>query len=329
MTPLEGTRILDLCRYAPGPYATLICVALGAEVIKVEAPPNGDPLRELDPVAFERLNAGKKSVLLDLKSDEGRTRFWTLVRRATVLVESFRPGVMERLGIGFEHVNHEVPAMIYVSISGYGRSGSRHDRAGHDVNYMAQAGALHGVPLPLPLQVADFAGGGLYAVISILAARMEGRGRHIDLSMQRGVASMMMLADSQAGDVLSGRYPNYSVYRTACGQALSVGALEPKFWQNFCDVLERPDLVARKEDPGARDEVAAIFAGQTAEEWESRFRSSDACVERVLAPAEALESSRAYELPFGTPERELGAAPELGEHNKEILRELGDGPGHE
>jgi crotonobetainyl-CoA:carnitine CoA-transferase CaiB-like acyl-CoA transferase len=94
-------------------------------------------------------------------------------------------------------------------------------------------------------------------------------------------------------------------------------------------VLERPDLVARKEDPGARDEVAAIFAGQTAAEWESRFRSSDACVERVLAPAEALESSRAYELPFGTPERELGAAPELGEHNKEILRELGDGPGHE
>jgi len=188
VTPLEGTRILDLCRYAPGPYATLICVALGAEVIKVEAPPNGDPLRELDPVAFERVNAGKKSVLLDLKSDEGRTRFWTLVRSATVLVESFRPGVMERLGIGFEHVNHEVPAMIYVSISGYGRSGSRHDRAGHDVNYMAQAGALHGVPLPLPLQVADFAGGGLYAVISILAARMEGRGRHIDLSMQRGGA---------------------------------------------------------------------------------------------------------------------------------------------
>ena len=323
MTPLEGTRILDLCRYAPGPYATLVCAALGADVVKVEAPPDGDPLRELDPVAFERLNAGKKSVLLDLKSAEGMTRFWTLVRSAHVLVESFRPGVMERLGIGFEHVNHQAPAMIYVSISGYGRSGSRHDRAGHDVNYMARAGALHGVERPLPLQVADFAAGGLYAVISILAARMEGRGRHIDLSMERGVASMMMLGGGQAGDALSGRYPNYSVYRTADGQALSVGALEPKFWQNFCDVLERPDLVARKEDPGARDEVAAILACRTAAEWESRFRSSDACVERVVPPAEALESSRAYELPFDMPGRELGAAPELGEHNEGILRGLG------
>ena len=323
MTPLEGTRILDLCRYAPGPYATLVCAALGAEVVKVEAPPDGDPLRELDPVAFERLNAGKKSVLLDLKSAEGMTRFWTLVRSAHVLVESFRPGVMERLGIGFEHMNHEAPTMIYVSISGYGRSGSRHDRAGHDVNYMARTGALHGIERPLPLQVADFAAGGLYAVISILAARMEGKGRHIDLSMERGVASMMMLAGGQAGDVLSGRYPNYSVYRTADGQALSVGALELKFWQNFCDVLERPDLVARKEDPGARDEVAAILASRTAAEWESRFRASDACVERVVPPAEALESSRAYELPFDMPGRELGAAPELGEHNEEILR----GPG--
>ena len=323
MTPLEGIRILDLCRYAPGPYATLICAALGANVVKVEAPPDGDPLRALDPVAFERLNAGKRSVLLDLKSSEGITRFWMLVRSAHVLVESFRPGVMERLGIGFEHVSREVPAMIYVSISGYGRSGPRRDRAGHDVNYMARTGALHGALRPLPLQVADFAAGGLYAVISILAARMEGRGRHIDLSMERGVASMMMLGDGQAGDVLSGRYPSYSVYRTSDGQALSVGALEPKFWQNFCTVLERPDLVARKEDPGARDEVAVILASQSAAEWESRFRSTDACVERVVAPTEALESSRAYELPFAAAGRELGAAPELGEHNEEILRGLG------
>ena len=323
MKPLEGTRILELCRYAPGPYATLVCAALGADVVKVEAPPGGDPLRELDPVAFGRLNAGKKSILLDLKSAEGMTRFWTLVRSAHVLVESFRPGVMERLGVGFEHVNHEAPAMIYVSISGYGRSGSRRDRAGHDVNYMARAGALHGAWRPLPLQVADFAAGGLCAVISILAARLEGTGRYIDLSMERGVASMMMLGDGKAGDVLSGRYPNYSVYPTADGQALSVGALEPKFWQNFCDVLERPDLVARKRDPGARDEVAAILASRTAAEWESRFRSSDACVERVVSPAEALESSRAYELPFGMAGRELGAAPELGEHNEEIQSALG------
>ena len=110
MTPLEGTRILDLSRYAPGPYCTLVCAALGAAVVKVEAPPHGDPLRELDPVAFERLNAGKKSVLLDLKSDDGMTRLWKLVRSAHVLVESFRPGVMERLGAGFEQVNNKVPA---------------------------------------------------------------------------------------------------------------------------------------------------------------------------------------------------------------------------
>ena len=322
MTPLEGTRILDLSRYAPGPYCTLVCAALGAAVVKVEAPPHGDPLRELDPVAFERLNAGKKSVLLDLKSDDGMTCFWKLVRSAHVLVESFRPGVMERLGAGFEQVNNEVPAMVYVSISGYGRSGARHDRGGHDVNYMARAGALHGVDRPLPLQVADFAAGGLYAVISILAACMEGQGRHIDLSMERGVASMMMLADGKAGDVLSGRYPSYTVYQTRDGQALSVGALEPKFWRNFCDVLKRPDLVARKDEPEARDEVAAILASRTAAEWESLFRSSDACVEKVVSPAEALETSLAYTLPFETPNKELDAAPGLGEHNEEILRAL-------
>lgn len=323
MRALAGRRILDLSRYAPGPYCSLVCAALGAEVIKVEAPPDGDPLRPMDRAAFERLNAGKKSVLLDLKSREGVSFFRKLVRRADVLIESFRPGVMERLGLGYEAVKREAPSIVYVSISGYGQAGPERERAGHDVNYMARAGALHDIGKPLPLQVADFAGGGLYAVVAILAALMEGEGSYIDLSMREGVRNLMMLGDGDAAEALSGRYANYSVYRTQDGRELSVGALEPKFWKAFCDVIERPELAGRCDDPAIRTEVARILSTRTAAEWLSRFERKDVCVELVREPAEALDPSRVYELPFGRTPAKLERAPSLGEHNEEILRTLG------
>jgi len=333
--PLEGTRILDFGRYAPGPYASLVCASLGAEVIKLEAPPDGDPLRGLDPVAFDRLNAGKKSVVLDLKSPNGVARCRDLVETSDVLIESFRPGVMARLGLGFEAVQELAPRIVYVSISGYGQSGPYRSRAGHDVNYVASTGGLSGVGKPLPMQVADFASGGLFGVVGILAALMEGRGRYLDLSMQEGLLSLSMLAAGASADALSGRYPGYAVYATRDGGTLAVGALEPKFWKSFCDAVDRPDLIARHLDPSARDAVVALVLSRTQSEWETLIASAslgDVCVEIVRDPERALEHPQAvhrghdtwsFRLPFAIPGDEPLAAPTLGEHSEEILGALG------
>lgn len=339
MRPLVGKRILDLSRYAPGPYCSLVCAALGAEVVKIEAPPDGDPMRELDAAAFDRLNRGKKSLVVDLKTPVGARAFCRLLPRADVLIESFRPGVMARLGLDFESVQRLAPGIVYVSLSGYGQSGPFAKRAGHDVNYMASAGGLDGISRPLPLQVADFASGGLYAVVAVLAALLEGVGRHIDLSLFEGVLSLSMLGDGHAYDLVSGRYANYTVYATEDGGALSVGALEQKFWETFCHVIERPDLVERRDDPHARPVVADIIASRPREHWEELFRGADACVEIVRTPAEAASHPQArhrgyardaFELPFGLSARldgadggALGRAPDLGEHTEEILGRLG------
>ena len=332
MTPLARARIVDLSRYAPGPYASLVCASLGAEIIKVEAPPDGDPLRQLDPVAFARLNQGKKSVVLDLKSDAGAAHVRRLVETSQVVIESFRPGVMARLGLDYPSLSSSFPRIVYVSISGYGQSGPSSARAGHDVNYLASAGALDGLSRPLAVPFADFAAGGLYAVIAILAAMMEGAGRHIDLSMHDGVLSLTPLADSAVADALSGRYPNYSVYGTQDGGALSVGALEPKFWDAFCEAVERPDWMGRSTEKELRDDVATLIKTRTRAEWEAVFADVDACVEVVATPAEAFAHPRAthrgrtpdrFQLPFATPPRALDDAPSLGEHTDEILAALG------
>ena len=341
MKPLAGTRIVDLSRYAPGPYGSLVCAALGAEVIKVEAPVGGDPLRQMDAQAFERLNQGKKSVVLDLKTEDGAAELRRLLAAARVVIESFRPGVMTRLGLDYASLRSAAPEIIYVSISGYGQSGPSAVRAGHDVNYMASAGALDGVGRPLPVQVADFAAGGLYAVVAILAALMEGlqgqketkgTGRFIDLSMHEGVMSLSRLADGDARDALSGRYPNYTVYTTKDGGALSVGALEPKFWEAFCDVVKRPDWVPLGGDPGLRAQVAELIRTRTRDAWEELFREADACVEVVRTAREAFahpqtihrgQTLNDFQLPFGLTGTELGKAPALGEHTEEILGALG------
>jgi len=327
MTPLTGTRVVDFSRYAPGPYASLVCAALGADVIKVEAP-DGDPMRHVDARGFVRLNRGKKSVVIDLKSNDGVADARRLLATADVVVESFRPGVMARLGLGYESVRAEAPSIVYVSISGYGQSGPWAKRAGHDVNYMASAGALGEAAAAFPMQVADFAAGGLHAVIAILAALMEGTGRYIDLSMHEGVLSLSPLFDGVAGTALSGRYPNYTVYPTKDGGAISVGALEPKFWRAFCEALERPQWVAKRDDPELRREVAALIATRTRDDWDTMFAEIDACVEVVRASSEAFSHPQAihrgrtadeFQLPFGLGASELGDAPILGEHTEEIL----------
>jgi alpha-methylacyl-CoA racemase len=338
MSGLEGIRILDLSRYAPGPFCTLILCALGAEVIKVEGGPDGDPLRVLDPEAFERLNAGKKSVLLDLKSGDGSRAFRRLAKNADVLVDGFRPGVMERLGLDYESLKNDAPRLVYLSLTGYGGEGPYRDRAGHDVNYLAAAGALEGAVRPQAIQVADFAAGGLFAAVAVLSA-LVGRtdkspGRHIDLSMHHGVLSMMMLASGEAASRLSGKFPNYALYRTRDGGSLSVGALEPKFWKAFCAGIERRDLESRMLDPEAIPEVAEILSERDLSYWRERFSRLDACVEPVLSPEAARSHPQAahrgvgsgFSLPFAPWDEaafDLGPAPLLGEHTKKVMEDLG------
>lgn len=329
--------MLDLSRYAPGPYCSLVLAALGAEVIRVESPSASDPLRALDPEAFERLNAGKKSAALDLKAPAGAEVFRRMAAAADALIEGFRPGVMARLGLDYARLRGESPSLIYVSITGYGQEGPYRDRAGHDVNYMAVAGALDGMEAPPPIQVADFAAGGLFAATAILAALLErketGSGFHFDLAMQHGLLSLMLLSSGEVADRLSGRRPNYGLYRTRDSRFVSVGALEPRFWQAFCEGIERPDLVDRIGDEGARSEVAQVIGAKDLSYWDERFARSDACVEPVLTREAARAHPQAahrgcdgssFTLPFlSRGAARLPRAPSRGEHTEEILLALG------
>jgi crotonobetainyl-CoA:carnitine CoA-transferase CaiB-like acyl-CoA transferase len=335
--PLRGLRVLDLSRYAPGPFCTLILAALGAEVVKVEPAPSGDPLRSLDPDAFERLNAGKKSIVLDLKSEAGNRALRRLARTADVLIEGFRPGVMSRLGLDYESLKEDAPRIVYLSLTGYGGDGPYRDHAGHDVNYMAAAGALEGVSRPPAVQVADFAGGGLFAAVAVLSSIMgrgdSGPGCHLDLSMHHGALSMMMLAAGEARARLSGSFPNYALYRTRDGRGLSVGALEAKFWAAFCSGIGRPDLEGRMLDREAVAEVSRVIEERDLAFWAERFAGIDACVEPVWSPETARSHPQAahrgvgpgFSLPFfdGAPGSiDLGRAPRLGEHTGEVLEAL-------
>lgn len=338
--PLHGVRVLDLSRYVPGPFCSLLLAELGAEVCKVEEPQEGDPLRELDPEAFRRLNRGKKSLTLNLKSQEGRSIFLALVERGDVLIEGFRPGVMRKLALEPERLRGMFPDLVYISITGYGQDGPYRERAGHDLNYMAAAGAL-GDEVPR-IQVADFAGGGLYAALAVVSAlyhrRSSGKGACLDLAMLDGVVSFLGLAVTSAGERLSGLYPNYSLYRTRDRHLLSVGALEPKFWEAFCQAIHRPDLRSRAGDPGARSEVASVLASQDLSDWERRFSGIDACVEPLLSPAAALQHPQVVHRRVNRAGRGLPPcfhgelapsareAPVLGEHTGEILREAGLAP---
>ena len=335
---LRDTRILDFSRYAPGPFCSLLASEFGADVIKIEEPGHGDPLRSLDEDAFRRLNRGKKSLTLNLKSDRGRRLVLRLAERSDALIEGFRPGVMERFGLAFETLTEQNPRLVYLSITGYGQQGPYRSRAGHDINYMAVAGALkEEVPR---VQFADLAGGGLYGALALMAglhkSATTGKGCYIDLAMLDGVVSLLGLAMSPLGEVLSGRYPNYGLYETRDGRWLSVGALESKFWDAFCEGIQRTDLVERMGDPVVRQEVARVIAGKSAAEWHAVFKDRDACVELVRDPRETLShpqvshrqmSDPELAVPFARPAASEKPAPELGEHTLSLLEELGVSPG--
>ena len=352
MSGLDGIRVLDLTRLLPGAYCTLLLADLGAEVIKVEEPGIGDYMRWTPPLVFhgegapgqsalfDALNRGKKSVALDLKSADGRDALFRLVDTADVLVEGNRPGVMDRLGLGWQHLHGRNPQLVMCSITGYGQDGPYSSRAGHDLNYMAIAGALglngprDGPPVPLSVQVADIGGGGMQAAVAILAAlvgvQRGGEGRRIDISMTDGAVSWLALvfAARAAGEHvargdqrLAGRYPCYRVYECKDGRFYSVGALEPKFWSAFCEAVERPDLVERQyaEDLETQREVERVFATRTRDEWERVLSEVDACCEPVLDVDEV--ASHPHIAARGVLAR-TGRGPRLGEHTEEILRAI-------
>ncbi|MDX2009048.1 MAG: CaiB/BaiF CoA-transferase family protein [Myxococcaceae bacterium] len=320
--PLEGLKVLDLSRLLPGPYATLVLADLGATVDKVEEPQGGDYTRHMPPMKgevsalFLALNRNKRSLTLDLKSPEGVSALKRLAARYDVLVESFRPGVMDKLGVGFEALAKENPRLIYCSISGYGATGPDRLKAGHDLNYIARSGALAyggvaGGPPAMPgVQMADIGGGSLFALVGILAALHErqrtGQGRFVDISMTEGSlaflhmhlgARLMMGAESgplqRGAEALNGGYACYGLYRTQDDRWLAVGSLEPKFFGGLCEVLERPDLMPGGYDTGAegratRRELEALFAAKPLAHWVELFRRHDLCIEPVNEGDEVL-----------------------------------------
>lgn len=342
----DGVRVVDLTRLLPGPFATMLLADLGAEVIKIEAPQGGDYARWTPPIVesadggygafFESVNRGKKSVALDLKSPDGLAIARSLIQSADVVVESFRPGVMARLGLDQESLRDANPALIYVSISSYGQTGPLRLRAGHDINFMARSGALglagpSGQPPGIPaVQVGDLAGGALYAAFAVAAAlfRRErtGNGATLDLSMTEGVLSLMGPALSiygatgtappRGGDTLTGGLPCYRVYETSDGGHIAVGALEPKFWAQVVQALGHPEWAADGLVMGrAADEAVAriseVFRSRTLAEWTTAFEALDACTEpvRTLADVVADEHFDARRALVRTDEGRLHAVP--------------------
>ena len=338
--PLAGIRVVDLTRLLPGAYCTMLLARLGADVIKVEEPGRGDYMR-LDDAQFEAVNRNKRSIELDLKSERGKEVLLRLVDTAHVLVEGNRPGVMQRLGLGWDVLHARNPRLVMCSITGYGQGGPFASRAGHDLNYMAVAGGLglngerEGPPVPLSVQVADIGGGGLQPALEILGALLAveraGEGRWIDVSMTDGAIGFLAIAFASlaGGDRvtrgyarLTGRYPCYRVYECADGRYYSVAALEPKFWQTLCDAVERPDLIDARlsEELEAHEKVEEVFRARTRDEWDRIFDGLDVCCEPVLDIDEVA----------GHPQvkargslNATGRVPQLGEHTDEILRELG------
>ena len=321
--PLAGIRVLDLTRLLPGPVATMHLADMGAEVIKIEDPGAGDYARAMGPVRVEvsqffvAVNRGKRLLRLDLKDAAQREQLLAMVETADVLVESFRPGVMDKLGLGWTTLRARNPKLVMCAISGYGQHGPFAQRAGHDINFIGYAGMLEqnagadGMPALPNLQVGDLLGGAQSALQGILAAlvavKMGGAGRFIDASMTDAVLAhnvMPLMAINNGApvapgrDLLTGGVPCYSVYRTADDRHMAVGALELKFWQACCDVLGRPGLKTRHwqlgQQVGGEDamavkaELEALFATRTLAQWTEAFADVDCCVSPVLRTEEAL-----------------------------------------
>jgi crotonobetainyl-CoA:carnitine CoA-transferase CaiB-like acyl-CoA transferase len=321
--PLQGLKVLDLSRLLPGGFCSLLLADLGADVLKVEDTGMGDYVRWSPPYVegaedtaksalFLSLNRNKRSIRSDLKSDAGREVLLRLAREHDVLLESFRPGVLDRLGVGYERLRQENPGLVYCAITGYGQTGPKRDAAGHDMNYLALGGLLgltgapDGPPVQAAGQIADLGGGALMAAVGILAALRErersGEGQVVDISMFDGALSWLAMIAAQAlaerraptrGLLpLSGQFACYRPYACSDGW-VACGALEPKFWQAWCRGVGREDLIEQQfAAPGSdgHREIEAVFASRTRAEWEAFAAEHDCCLEPVLELDEALDS---------------------------------------
>lgn len=368
--PLAGIRVLDLTRLLPGPLATLHLADLGADVIKIEDTGAGDYARSAispygDVSYFQLINRNKRSLRLDLKQAAGVDAFMRLSANADVILESFRPGVVDKLGIGYEAVSSINARIVYCAITGYGQNGPYRDRAGHDLNYLGYCGLLDqigvrgGDPAVPNFQIGDLLGGSMTALVGVLAAiidaRASGRGRYVDVAMTDAVLAhslFPLLATLGLGhtvprgeDVLSGGLPCYGVYATSDRRHFAVAALEPKFWQLFCETINRPDLkpcayLIGAQGIRARRELEAVFAQRTFAQWTAVFENVDCCVTPVLRFEESLDNEqlqarnmvvevdgvRQFVPPYKISEMPFEVrlpVPAAGEHSEVVLREAG------
>ncbi len=389
--PLEGVRMLDLSRLLPGGFCSLLLADFGAEVLKVEDTGAGDYIRWAPPYyegaedsakssLFLSLNRNKRSIRIDLKSEAGREVLLRLVRDYDVVLESFRPGVLDRLGVGYGRMREENPGLVYCAISGYGQTGPKRDASGHDMNYLGLIGLLGltgegdvvgGHPIQAAGQIADLGGGALMAAFGIMAALRErdgspghpgsGEGQFVDVSMADGALSWLAMVAGQyfadgvvprrGEQMLAGSVICYRPYECSNGW-VTLGALEPKFWQAWCRGVGREDLIEKQfEKPGsdAHAQVVEVFKSRTRAEWEAFASEYDCCLEPLLDLDEALASElvREREMVVRLDQpgvdggvRQLGVpvkldrtpgehnrlpGPGLGEHTKEVLRAAGYG----
>ena len=312
--PLAGLRVLELASLAPAPFACTVLADLGAQVLRVDRP-SAVPGTAPDAPPGDPLTRGRRSVAVDLKQAQGAATVLRLVERADVLVEGFRPGVCERLGIGPDECLQRNPRLVYARLTGYGQSGPMSARAGHDINYLSLAGALEplgpaaGPPLPPLNYVADFGGGGMLLVVGVLAALREcersGRGQVVDASMVEGAAlitsvlhglrAMGLWNEQRGGNLFDGSAPFYATYECADGRFVAVGAIEPQFWDELVRELglsvvpDLPHQFDRARWPELRARIAEVFKTRARDAWAAHFADSDACVTPVLSPFEAHE----------------------------------------
>lgn len=316
MRPLEGLLVLDFSTLLPGPLASLMLAEAGAEVIKIERPGRGDEMRSYEPkwgkdsANFALLNRGKKAIALDLQDPAERAKLRPLVEKADILLEQFRPGVMKRLGLGYDSVCAVNPGVIYCSITGYGQSGPNCGRAGHDLNYIGDTGLLNlsmgpsSNPVLPPALIADIAGGSYPAMINILLAIHErqktGRGRYLDVAMADNLFTFMYWAlgngfstgqwPDSGCELVTGGSPRYRLYATSDGRVVAVAALEQKFWETFCELIGlKDDLRDDARSPAKTAEgIATILSAQPAEHWRALFAGKDCCCSVVADLSEAL-----------------------------------------
>ncbi len=373
--PLEGLAVLDFTRLLPGPLCTMLLGDYGAEVLKIENLNAGDPTRFVgrfidgSGAFYRQLNRNKKSVAIDLKSEQGREVIKELVKKADVIVEGFRPGVMDRLGLSYRELEKINKSLVYASVTGYGQESIYRKKAGHDLNYQALSGLLDlsaekgDHPLMPAVQIADIIGGTMMTLSGILMALYQrertDKGSYVDLAMTRGLLPTLTLAAAalNSGDEtarrgsgqISGAYACYNIYETADGKYMSLAAMEPFFWQIFCEATGHPEWSELQYDQDQRtimiDEVSKLFKKKTRAEWVEFFSNVDACCEPILTLEEAVDhplnhdgsywikaetGSGEIEILPGFPVLFSGQGGQLrydpplhGEHTREILEKHG------